>query len=69
MLGFEADIQGSSQDGNVSLVCPGAVGNAGLATIPAASAPGGLALTEQLQWFGTVRGRFGTTFFNPNWLL
>jgi outer membrane immunogenic protein len=50
--GLEADIQASGQQGSATFLC----GAACLGTPPAS-----VALTEKLDWFGTVRGRLGFT--------
>lgn len=55
LLGVEADIQGSSEQG----------AGTGIATGPVA---GTLGDNEKLPWFGTVRGRVGITP-NPGWLI
>jgi outer membrane immunogenic protein len=68
VFGIETDFQWTGQDGGATFACPGTVCNRGLTAIPAANAPVSVALTEKLQWFGTLRGRLGTTFVNPNWL-
>jgi outer membrane immunogenic protein len=50
VLGAEADLQGSSQETNNCLNCGQVLG-----------IPFGTTLTQQIQWFGTVRGRVGWT--------
>jgi outer membrane immunogenic protein len=62
VMGIEADIQASGQDGSTSFLCPGTICSAGLTAIPAASAPSTATLNQSLDWFGTVRGRIGYTF-------
>jgi outer membrane immunogenic protein len=73
VFGLEADIQGSGQKGSIYTTCPGAT----LVTITSACALGHFgdttpfdiaafpvtnSLSENLDWFGTVRGRIGGTF-------
>jgi outer membrane immunogenic protein len=66
IVGIEADIQASGQDGGTSFICPGAICNLGQTAIPAASAPvSAAAFNQSLDWFGTVRGRLGVTV-NPS---
>jgi iron complex outermembrane receptor protein len=59
VAGLEADIQKSGQGAAPNYVCPGAVCNptVGFDAPVTASFPQG----HNLDWFGTVRGRFGTT--------
>jgi iron complex outermembrane recepter protein len=60
VTGLEADIQKSGQRAAPTYVCPGAVCNPTVVGFDApvtASFPQG----HNLDWFGTVRGRFGTT--------
>jgi outer membrane immunogenic protein len=52
VFGLEADIQGSGQKGDVTLICPAGVCSASAVTTT---------LTEKLKWFGTVRPRLGWT--------
>jgi outer membrane immunogenic protein len=54
--GLEADIQGTNEKGTRSFVCP-----AGVCTPPAILAPLAIsaALSQKIDWFGTVRGRAG----------
>lgn len=74
VFGFEADIQASAQKGNTSAVCaggtlaaapfngvctPGHVGDTAPFDTP--GLPVTSALSEKLEWFGTVRGRIGPT--------
>jgi outer membrane immunogenic protein len=60
--GFEGDIQGTGQKGSTAFVCPGAICNAGLTAIPAASAAVSATLSQKLEWFSTIRARVGYTF-------
>jgi outer membrane immunogenic protein len=64
LVGFEADIQTSGQRGSNNVqVCGTAAPVAGCDTQNVFDAH-----TDTLQWFGTVRGRFGY-FVNPGWLV
>jgi outer membrane immunogenic protein len=60
--GIEADIQGADIRGTVveSPIIP---------FIGAPIAGSALSIQTKLDWFGTVRGRFGTTFIDPRFLL
>jgi outer membrane immunogenic protein len=53
LLGLEADIQASGQHGDETFICPTICKANGL--------PAVVTLSEKLEWFGTVRGRFGIT--------
>jgi outer membrane immunogenic protein len=53
--GFEADIQGSGEQGSGSIVCPTT------AICSNNGTPVTLSVTEKLVWFGTVRARLGWT--------
>ncbi len=69
VFGLEADIQASGQKGSTTAVCAGASGTLnGLCTLghhgDIVNNPGlpvTSDLTEKLEWFGTVRGRVGST--------
>jgi outer membrane immunogenic protein len=69
VFGLEADIQAADQKGGTDAVCPGASGTLnGLCsvghhgdTFTHRGLPVTSNLTEKLEWFGTVRGRVGTT--------
>jgi len=71
--GFEADFQGSAQKGSSGAICPGGT-TSPPAAVNSACAPGhigdtrpfdvaafpvSIGLNQELEWFGTVRGRFG----------
>jgi iron complex outermembrane recepter protein len=58
LAGIEGDMQHSRQRGSLTDLCTGDVCNAGLAPL---DAPVNVALEHKLGWFGTLRGRFGTT--------
>jgi iron complex outermembrane recepter protein len=58
LAGIEGDMQYSRQRGSLTDLCTGDVCNAGLAPL---DAPVNVALEHKLGWFGTLRGRFGTT--------
>lgn len=69
VFGVEADIQGADQKGSSSAMCPGAfhslngvctVGHHG-DTVNNPGLPVTSNLDSRLEWFGTVRGRIGTT--------
>lgn len=78
VFGLEGDIQGSGEKGNTNAVCPGGSAAATtLAGVSSACALGHLGdttpfnvaalpvtsnLSEKIEWFGTVRGRVGSTF-------
>jgi opacity protein-like surface antigen len=54
LAGFEADIQGTGQKAQPpSFICPGGLCN------PAAGTAVGLDHSHKLDWYGTLRGRFG----------
>jgi opacity protein-like surface antigen/outer membrane receptor protein involved in Fe transport len=61
LTGLETDAQFSTQHIVGSALCPGAVCNPGLAAM-GIDAPVTLAVRHSLDWFGTVRGRFGAVF-------
>jgi outer membrane immunogenic protein len=76
IFGLEADIQGSGQKGSGNFVCPGgsaaappaslnsacSLGHIGdTAPFNVAALPVNSTLSQSLDWFGTVRGRFGST--------
>lgn len=65
VLGIEADIQGTSEQGTTGLTGTGTVTIPGVGLI---TETGTLSVTEKLEWLGTVRGRLGMTV-TPNWLL
>ncbi|MDQ2083691.1 porin family protein [Xanthobacteraceae bacterium Astr-EGSB] len=66
VFGIEADIQATGQDGDAGFLCA-AAGLAGGACLPGLTflPPGvtgtSLALSQSLEWFGTLRGRLGWT--------
>jgi outer membrane immunogenic protein len=75
VFGVEADFQGSAQKGSTTAVCAG--GTLAAAPFNGACTPGHIGDTapfntpgmpvnfgidQKLEWFGTVRGRAGTTF-------
>jgi len=60
VLGLEADIQGTGEKGSFGFTCPtgGCTPTTGtLAVTPGPAVP--LTLSQQIDWFGTVRGRVG----------
>ena len=57
-IGIEADMQYASQHGGATSNCFTDICNAALAP---ADAPVSVTLDHKLAWFGTLRGRFGTT--------
>jgi outer membrane immunogenic protein len=60
LWGFEADFQGTGQRGTHSYTCPTGVCTPPvgfLAPVPGPAVP--VTMTQQLDWFGTVRGRAG----------
>jgi outer membrane immunogenic protein len=77
VFGLEGDIQGSDEKGSTNSVCPGGsptattllglsgpctVGHLGdTAPFNVAAFPVTSALSEKIEWFGTVRGRIGPT--------
>jgi outer membrane immunogenic protein len=69
VFGLEADIQAADQNGSADAICPGGVGTLnGVCSIghhgdtfTHDGLPVTSHLTEKLEWFGTVRGRIGTT--------
>ena len=81
VLGFEADIQASAQRGLTGGACGG--GGITDATVNSACVPGHIGdndpfnvaalpvtttLDQKLEWFGTVRGRIGSTMITPAFL-
>ena len=58
LAGIEGDMQYSRQRGSLTDLCTGDVCNPGLAPL---DAPVSVGLDHKLGWFGTLRGRFGTT--------
>jgi iron complex outermembrane recepter protein len=59
MAGVEADIQLSTQNTTPTFICPGAICNPLIGDVaPVAAA---LDRAQQLDWFGTLRGRLGAT--------
>jgi len=84
VYGLEADIQGSGQKGNTTATCaggnPAATTLAGLSSLCSsghlgdtapfnvAASPVTYNLSENLDWFGTFRGRVGSTFIAPTFL-
>lgn len=77
VLGIEADLELSGERSNAGVVCPGGTGlpplPQGFAGQCSAGQPGetitALPVTDQLgqslDWFGTLRGRLGTTLISP----
>lgn len=65
VLGIEADIQGTSEQGTTYLTGIGTISIPGVGLF---TDTGTLNITEKLRWLGTVRGRLGFTA-TPNWLL
>jgi outer membrane immunogenic protein len=65
VLGIEADIQGGGERSSSTL---NGIGTISIPGVGLFTLPGTLAVTEKLDWFGTVRGRAGMTI-GPNWLL
>ncbi len=76
IYGLEADIQGSGQKGSGTAICPGGSLGAPPGSLFSACAPGHIGdtapfnvaalpvvdtISQQLDWFGTVRGRVGHT--------
>jgi outer membrane immunogenic protein len=63
VLGLEADIQWSGERGSSAFNCAGTVAGGvclpGLTFLPAGATGTNLAVSESLEWFGTVRGRAG----------
>ena len=57
-IGIEGDMQYSRQRGSATSICTTDLCNAALAP---ADAPVNVTLDHKLAWFGTLRGRFGTT--------
>jgi outer membrane immunogenic protein len=61
LVGFEADFQGTGQSSNHSFTCPAGVCTstlvAGILPVPGPALP--VTLSQQLNFFGTVRGRVG----------
>jgi outer membrane immunogenic protein len=64
VLGIEGDIQWSGQKGSSNFLCavpPFGLGTCSQATFAPGLAGATLSLDQKLQWFGTLRGRLGTT--------
>ena len=64
VLGLEADIQGTDEKGTRNFICPTGVCTpttfiGGLAVIPVPGPAVPVALSQKIDWFGTVRGRAG----------
>ena len=60
VFGLEADIQGSGEKGTRTFTCPQATCTPNFGTIavfPGPAVP--VALSQKIDWFGTVRGRIG----------
>jgi outer membrane immunogenic protein len=61
LWGLEADIQGTGEKGSRNFVCPVGICAAGLlfngVLLPGLIVP--VALSQKIDWFGTVRGRIG----------
>jgi outer membrane immunogenic protein len=69
VLGLEADFQGTGEKGNINYTCPAGVctpTTGGLAVTPGPAVP--LTATQQIDWFGTVRGRVGV-LATPTWMV
>jgi iron complex outermembrane recepter protein len=61
LAGIEADLQYADQRANLTSVCPGAICNpALLGVVSDSSVLVGFEHGQKLEWFGTLRGRFGT---------
>jgi outer membrane immunogenic protein len=69
VYGFEADFQGTGQNGSANATCPGGTttsvngctpGHIG-DTVNDPALPVTVSLSERLEWLGTVRGRIGAT--------
>jgi outer membrane immunogenic protein len=56
VLGVEADIQGTGEKGNINFSCPAGVCSGNVLAVTGATP---FALSQQIDWFGTVRGRVG----------
>jgi outer membrane immunogenic protein len=65
VYGLEADIDGTGERGSTNLYGTGTTSIPGVGLF---TTSGTLAITEKLNWLGTVRGRLGLTA-SPNWLL
>ncbi len=57
LLGLEADIQGTGEKGNANFTCPSGPCTPGIFALVPPSIP--FTLSQQIDWFGTVRGRAG----------
>jgi outer membrane immunogenic protein len=70
VFGLETDIQLTDQDGESAFTCAGVFCNAGLTAVVGApfTTPVLARMTQKLEWFGTLRGRIGTTVLSPTWL-
>src|ERR1044072_414623 len=58
VFGFETDAQWTNQKGPASALC-GVIATAAAACLPGVSLGTSVAVTQQLDWFGTFRGRAG----------
>lgn len=58
VFGFETDAQWTNQKGTVSALC-GVLATVASACLPGVSLGTSAAITQQLDWFGTFRGRAG----------
>jgi iron complex outermembrane recepter protein len=62
LAGIEADLQYADQRANLTSICPGAICNpALLGVVGDSSVLVDFEHGQRLEWFGTLRGRFGTT--------
>jgi outer membrane immunogenic protein len=64
VFGFETDFQGADMKG--TFIESPIIQNNGT---PFPGAGNNLTVSQKIDWFGTVRGRLGTTFFSPTFLL
>ena len=58
VFGFETDAQWTNQKGTASALC-GVIATVATACLPGVSLGTSVAVTQQLDWFGTFRGRAG----------
>jgi iron complex outermembrane receptor protein len=62
LAGIEADLQYADQRANLTSLCPGAICNPALiGVVSDSSVLVDFEHGQRLEWFGTLRGRFGTT--------
>ena len=59
VFGLEADIQGTDEKGTHNYLCPTTCIPAGFGALPIPAVPVAEALSQKIDWFGTVRGRIG----------